>query len=83
MAAYLTRFVLVSAACLALGACAASDPRTSARLTQTTPAEAARALGCNDDEVAVCMDSNCELEEYYCAPREDVRKMFKAGEFRD
>jgi hypothetical protein len=78
---------MISAASLALGACATSDPRTSTststQLTQTTPAEAARALGCIDDEVAVCMDSNCELEEYYCAPRDDVRKMFKAGEFRD
>ena len=44
--------------------------------------EAARLLGCDHDEVAVCIQTNCELEEYHCAPREDAKKMFRAGEFR-
>ena len=44
--------------------------------------EAARLLGCDHDEVAVCIQTNCELEEYYCAPSDDVKKMFRAGEFR-
>lgn len=74
--------MLIPAACLALGACASGDPRTTKPNTQTTPAEAARILGCNEDEVAFCMEVNCELEEYYCANRNDVREMLKAGEFR-
>ena len=44
--------------------------------------EAARILGCSHNEVAVCIQTNCEIEEYYCAPRDDVKKMFRAGEFR-
>jgi hypothetical protein len=30
---------------------------------------------------AECIEINCELEEWYCAPRDQVRDMFKAGDF--
>ena len=82
MGAHLTRNALVAAVCLAFGACATDSSYPARQVTQTTPQEAARLLGCQDDEIAFCVETNCELEEYRCTQRSDVRDLLKAGEFR-
>ena len=62
-----------------LTACASSEPNERAR--EPSASEVAERIGCNSDEVALCTEINCELEEWHCAPRNDVRDMFKAGDF--
>jgi hypothetical protein len=47
-----------------------------------SPEEAASVLNCADEEIAICIQTNCELEDYACASREDARKLFKAGDFQ-
>jgi len=59
-----------------------SDSYTANRMKSPTAQEAARVLGCSHDEVAICIEVNCEIEEFQCAAREDVKRMFKAGEYR-
>lgn len=70
----------------ALAGCATteteSDEYYADRKRSPSAEEAARALGCADDEVALCIQTNCELEEFQCVYREDARQMFRAGEFR-
>lgn len=58
------------------------DIHFSNRTKIVSTEEAARLLGCGHEEVAVCIQTNCELEEYYCAPSDDVKRMLRAGEFR-
>jgi hypothetical protein len=82
MTAHVTRNCRIAVACLTVSACASESPYPGTQVTQTTPREAARVLGCHTDEVALCVEINCELEDYYCGNRGDVREMFKAGEFR-
>lgn len=40
-----------------------------------TVAEIARDLGCRHDEVAVCIEVNCQPDQFTCAPRDRVRDM--------
>ncbi len=67
----------IPVACLA--ACASSEPNYHPR--EPTAAEVAKLIGCGSEEVALCIEVNCELEEWRCADRNDVRDMFKAGDF--
>ena len=67
----------ITVACLA--ACASSEPNYHPR--EPTAAEVAKLIGCGSEEVALCIEINCELEEWRCADRTDVRDMFKAGDF--
>ena len=76
------RFHYCLIAVLALGGCSATDTQSVDRKRHPTPTQAAAALACNDDEMAMCMDTNCELEDYRCVDREAARKLFKAGENR-
>lgn len=64
---------------IGLTACASSEPNEHPR--EPSAAEIAELIGCNSDEVALCIETNCELKEWHCAPRNDVRDMFKAGDF--
>lgn len=82
MAAQFTRNFRLAVVCLAISACATEQPHLTSRVTQTTPEEAARLLGCSSEEVAFCVETSCELADYQCASRGDVRELFKAGEFR-
>ena len=66
--------------CAFLVACAGNGE--SRNLEKTYNSEIAQAIGCEPDEVAVCIEVNCELDEYKCSARENVREFFKAGEFR-
>lgn len=58
------------------------DTYQADRVRPASAEQAARMLGCSHDEVAVCIQTNCELEEFYCANSEDARQMFRAGEYR-
>ena len=71
---------LLLTACVVLSACASSE-QTKA-LTQVDAKEIAAAAGCSRDEVAVCIEIDCQPEEYRCAPRADVLSLFKARDFR-
>lgn len=62
----------------ALAGCAAEGP--SERRANPSVAEIARSLGCGRNEVAVCIDVNCEPEDYRCAPRASARDLL-SGEF--
>jgi hypothetical protein len=62
-----------------LTACASTEGND--RTPTPTAAEVAKVIGCNSDEVALCIEVNCELEEWHCANRNDVRDLFKAGDF--
>jgi hypothetical protein len=62
-----------------LTACAGTDPNY--RTPTPGAAEVAKLIGCSTDEVAVCIEVNCELEDWQCSPRDDVRHMFKVNDF--
>ena len=62
-----------------LTACASSEPYERTR--EPTASEVAKLIGCRSNEVALCIEVNCELEEWRCADSNDVRDMFKAGDF--
>ncbi len=62
-----------------LVACASTEPNS--RTPEPTAAEVAKLIGCTSDEVALCIEVNCEIEEWRCADRNDVRDMFKASDF--
>jgi hypothetical protein len=64
-----------------LTACAASGSEPTARTRDPSPSEIAQIIGCSPHEVALCIEVNCELEEWRCADSNDVRNMFKAGDF--
>ena len=67
--------------CLAvLGACATPAPVDRQREPRVD--EIARALGCAADQVAVCIEVNCEPQDYVCAARGDVKELFGADDFR-
>ncbi len=51
-----------------LVACA-SDARFD-RPPQPDIRDIARAIGCTDDQVAVCVSTHCQLEDYQCVERE-------------
>ena len=86
MATRIASNLLVVGCLLGMLGCASTDVDEDGfvadRKRPPSAQEAARILGCNDDEVAICIQTNCEIEEYYCTPREDARKMFRAGDFR-
>jgi len=67
---------------LGLGACATTDTELREQHRYPTAQEAAIRIGCSEEQVAMCVAINCELEDYYCSNSDDVRKMFKADEFR-
>lgn len=62
-----------------LTACAGSEPTALKR--EPSASEIAQIIGCAPNEVALCIEVNCELEEWRCADSNDVRDMFKAGDF--
>ena len=74
-----TKFFMLAICLTGLTACASSEPNERAR--EPSASEIAKVIGCNSDEVALCTETSCELEEWHCAPRNDVRDMFKAGDF--
>jgi len=74
-----TRFLLLAICLIGLTACASSEPNEQAR--EPSASEVAKLIGCSSDEVALCIEVNCELEEWRCANRNDVRDMFKASDF--
>ena len=63
-----------------LGACASSGQATG--VDKVTAKEIARVAGCGRDEVAVCIEIDCDPHEYRCAARDDVAHLFRAREFR-
>ena len=67
---------------LSLCGCSSTETQPREKHRYPTAQEAANVLGCTEDEVAMCIEINCELDEYRCADSDDVRKMFKAGEYR-
>lgn len=71
---------LVTIVVTCLTACAGTEPNY--RTSEPSAAEVAKAIGCSSDEVAVCIEVNCELEDWQCSPRDDVRQMFKVDEFK-
>jgi hypothetical protein len=74
-----TKFLMLTICLIGLTACASSEPNEHVR--EPSAAEIAELIGCNSEEVALCIEINCELEEWHCAPRSEVRDMFKAGDF--
>ena len=66
--------------CVVLGACA-SDGQP-AQQDRIDAREIAAKAGCESDEVAVCIQVDCQPEEYQCAARDDVVELFKARDFR-
>lgn len=68
------------AICVMLGACASDGP--TERHDRIDAKEIAAEAGCKADEVAVCIEVDCQPEEYKCAARDDVVELFKARDFR-
>lgn len=64
----------------ALFACASSEPPDR----QSAPGieEIKRALGCSLDEIAVCVDVNCEPDDYVCADKASVQDLLRPAEYR-
>lgn len=67
---------------IALIGCASNSPRelgAAAGPVNTGPEvsieEIRAVLNCRRDEVAVCMDTDCDAEDYACAKRDDLRYM--------
>jgi hypothetical protein len=72
--------LLLVAIAASFAGCVNTDHVASAR--PPDHAEIAKSLNCTSEQVALCVETNCEPEEFQCADRGDVRDMFKAGEFR-
>lgn len=70
--------LFLTALIFSLAACGATGPVEDRR--KPRPEEIARSLGCARDEVAVCIEINCDAEDYQCAPRGSARDML-SGEF--
>lgn len=75
-----TRYGWLAAMCVVLSACASSEQ--TRQLEKIDAKDIAEAAGCTRDEVAVCIEIDCQPEEYQCAPRSAVLELFKAREFR-
>lgn len=70
------RNTLLGSLCLAvLAACATGE--TVDRRYEPDVGEIRRMLGCGSDQVAVCIEVNCEPADYVCAARGDFRDMFE------
>ena len=74
-----TKLLVLAILVALLTACASSEPYERTR--EPTASEVAKLIGCRSNEVALCIEVNCELEEWRCADSNDVRDMFKAGDF--
>ena len=74
-----TRFLMLAICLIGLTACASSEPNEQVR--EPSASEIANLIGCNSEEVALCIDTHCQLEKWRCVPRSDVKDMFKAGDF--
>jgi hypothetical protein len=74
-----TKFLMLAICLIGLTACASSEPKEHAG--EPSAAEVVKLIGCNSDEVALCIEVNCDIEEWHCAPSDEVRDMFKAGDF--
>jgi len=75
-----TRYVWLAAMCIVPSACASSEQ--TRQLQKIAAKDIAKAAGCTRDEVAICIEIDCQPEEYQCAPRSAVLDLFKAREFR-
>ena len=73
--------LLVSAVCI-VGLAACASTKSTDRDRDPDISQIAELIGCRPDEVAVCIEVNCEPDQYACTNRGDVKDMFKAGEFR-
>ena len=56
------------------GGCATGEPIERDRDPDIR--EIARALGCSSTQVAVCVEVNCDPEDYVCAERGEMRDLF-------
>jgi hypothetical protein len=74
-----TKYLMLAICLTGLAGCASSEPTEQAR--EPSASEVAELIGCNSDEVALCIETHCQLEEWRCVPRSDVKDMFKAGDF--
>ncbi len=74
------RAILLGVIGILVSACVTQDAVD--RGDRIADSEIAAAAGCSADEVALCVETNCEPEKYQCAARSDVRSFFKADEFR-
>jgi len=75
----IAKYVLVVCALSSYGcASIATDPLEENR----TPGaeDVARALGCTEEEIAICVGANCKLDDYSCVDREEARGMFGGGQ---
>jgi len=72
------KLLMLAICTVGIGACA----NTQHAEREQHVKDIAQTIGCAEDEVAFCVETNCEPEEYVCTNRGDVREMFKAGEFR-
>jgi hypothetical protein len=72
------RLLMLAICLIGLTACANSGPNERAR--EPSASEIAQLIGCNTEEVALCIESHCQLEEWRCVPRSDVKYMFKVDE---
>ena len=64
-------------ACLGLalvGGCATSE--TVNREPKPDLRQIAQALGCTKNQVAVCIDVDCDAEDYVCADKTEMRELF-------
>lgn len=65
----------------ALSACAgreAVDRQPAPNIGKTT-----HTVDCPSGQVAVCVDVNCEPEEYQCADKENVKRLLGVRDFPD
>ena len=62
--------------CLALLAACATDDTVDGRY-DPGESEIRPVVQCASDQVAVCIDVNCEPTEYVCAEKRDLRGMFE------
>ena len=60
---------------VALGACASGE-RLEPQ-SQRDIEEISRTLGCAEDEIAFCIDVDCEPDEFRCVDKSSVRDLFR------
>lgn len=69
------KLLLLLPCVLALAACATGEPVE--RESRPDNEQIANELGCAADEVAICVDINCEPDDYVCAEKGEMRRLFE------
>lgn len=69
--------ILVLSTIAPIGGCATDDEVVRDKKPEIS--EVLREVSCPPDKMAVCIEANCELRDYYCVDRSRMRDLLAPG----